>query len=114
MADKEEPTAVSPVSTVSPDAAPTGDAKKWLLTSTQASLIGPFVDYMGLGSIFPLLPYFILEKGAGTIWLGVIISVQYAALTFGSQFFGWLCDHRCKRPACCSLVHCASRRLTGP
>ena len=31
-----------------PDAA-AGKAKKWLLTSTQASLIGPFVDYMGLG-----------------------------------------------------------------
>eukprot|EP00937_MAST-01D_sp_MAST-1D-sp2_P002848 g2848.t1 len=49
---------------------------------------------MGLGSIFPLIPYFVQEQNAHVAWLGAIISVQYVALTIGAQFFGWLCDRR--------------------
>ena len=68
--------------------------KEWLLTPQRAALLGPFVDYMGLGSIFPLIPYFVEKQNAAVVWLGLIVSVQYAALTLGSQFFGAVCDRR--------------------
>ena len=91
MASKEQPQD-SGAAMEAGEGAGEAAGKRWFLTSTQAALLGPFVDYMGLGSIFPLLPYFILKHNAPVIWLGIIVSVQYAALTFGSRFFGWLCD----------------------
>jgi DHA1 family multidrug resistance protein-like MFS transporter len=73
---------------------PATPPRAWLLTAQHAALLGPFVDYMGLGSIFPLIPYFVEAQGASVVWLGLIVSVQYAALTLGSQVFGALCDRR--------------------
>ena len=64
-----------------------------LFTSPQwAGLIGTFVDYLGLGTIFPLIPYFVNEQDAHVVWLGAIISCQYIGVTIGSQYFGNLCD----------------------
>jgi MFS family permease len=70
------------------------DSKKWFLEPKHAALLGPFVDFLGLGAIFPLIPYFVKDQNANVVWLGAIISVQYIAVTIGSQFFGWLCDRK--------------------
>jgi hypothetical protein len=62
------------------------------LPGKYAGLMGTFVDYLGLGSIFPLIPYFVAEQNAHVIWLGAIISLQYVGVFLGAPFFGRLCD----------------------
>lgn len=108
-ADPESPTAELPP--VKPPAKPSEDEPLGLVEKEQeklsekeaiepkawvsakwAGLMGTFVDYLGLGSIFPLIPYFVQEQKAHVVWLGAIISCQYVGVTIGSQFFGRLCD----------------------
>jgi len=67
------------------------ESEAWL-SAKWAGLMGTFVDYLGLGTIFPLIPYFVAEQKAHVVWLGAIISCQYVGVTIGSQFFGRLCD----------------------
>ena len=54
------------------------DSKRWFLEPKHAALLGPFVDFLGLGAIFPLIPYFV-KVGQGVVGQGVVGSMALAA-----------------------------------
>lgn len=72
----------------------TQEPEGWLFTVTpwKAALLGPFVDFTGLGAILPLLPFFVRDTGADTFWIGAILSAQYTAVVIGSAFWGRMAD----------------------
>ena len=36
----------------------------------KAALLGPFVDFTGLGAILPLLPFYVQDAKASEFWIG--------------------------------------------
>jgi MFS family permease len=63
------------------------------ITPWKAALLGPFVDFTGLGSILPLLPFYVKDVGADELWVGAILSAQYTAVVIGSMFWGRVADY---------------------
>jgi len=52
-----------------------------------------FADYFGLGSISPLLPFFVMEFNPGSQEpLGWILSFQYFGVVLGSTLAGMFSD----------------------
>jgi MFS family permease len=65
---------------------------KEYLMGPVVSYVSVFVDYFGLGILVPLLPFFVEDDGASPIWVGIILSVQYAGVVVGNQLGGFLSD----------------------
>ena len=43
------------------------------ISPLKAALLGPYIDFMGLGSILALLPYYLSDIGAAKWWIGLIL-----------------------------------------
>ena len=63
------------------------------LTPWKAALVGPYVDFVGLGTIMPVLPFFLMDINADIFWLGFILSAQYFGVVVGSIFWGLVADY---------------------
>lgn len=63
------------------------------LTPWKAALLGPFVDFVGLAAMIPLIPFFVADAGADEVWIGAIMSAQYFGVCVGSVFWGYVADH---------------------
>ena len=75
------------------------DDDKEPLSCFQRYLRGPgpayslvFVDFFGLGTIYPLLPVFCKDFENGGMWLGAILSAQSAGVIIGTVLVGILSD----------------------
>ena len=85
------------------------------ISATTSGCLGPFIDFMGLMSVLPLMPYFVENAGASNIWVGAILSAQYGAVVIGSQLFGYMSDlHGPRKTMILTLaVDCGLFLLTG-
>eukprot|EP00931_Biecheleriopsis_adriatica_P107087 TRINITY_DN81421_c0_g1_i1.p1 TRINITY_DN81421_c0_g1~~TRINITY_DN81421_c0_g1_i1.p1 ORF type:complete len:501 (-),score=83.58 TRINITY_DN81421_c0_g1_i1:29-1492(-) len=63
------------------------------LPAHKVALLGPFVDFVGLGTVMPLLAFFVQDAGADEFWVGLILSAQYGGVFIGSLFWGRMSDY---------------------
>mmetsp|Transcript_18635 Transcript_18635/g.38097 ORF Transcript_18635/g.38097 Transcript_18635/m.38097 type:complete len:423 (+) Transcript_18635:202-1470(+) len=60
--------------------------------SVKAPVAAAFADYFGLGSLSPLLPFFVLDKVDNLDTVGFILSAQYGGVIIGSTLAGMFSD----------------------
>jgi MFS family permease len=77
------------------------------------SLRGPLPAFLaiisnriGLGTFVPLLPFFVIEAGAPTIWLGIILTCQNAGVILGQLLIGYCSDRFGRKPALVTALLC--------
>uniref|UniRef100_A0A7S3PNK9 Major facilitator superfamily (MFS) profile domain-containing protein n=1 Tax=Aplanochytrium stocchinoi TaxID=215587 RepID=A0A7S3PNK9_9STRA len=67
-----------------------------IFSGPKVGYCGTFVDFFGLGIILPFLPFFVdsveNDPNTATLWVGGIITGQYAGVVFGSVIMGSIAD----------------------
>ena len=63
------------------------------ITSWKAALLGPYVDFTGLGVILPLIPFYLQDLGVDEVFIGLVLSAQYTGVVIGAIFWGRLSDY---------------------
>ena len=59
----------------------------------KAALLGPYVDFTGLGVILPLIPFYLQDLGVDEVFIGLVLSAQYTGVVIGAIFWGRLSDY---------------------
>ena len=57
------------------------------LTPWKAALLGPYIDFLGLATLMPILSFFLQDIEADQIWVGIILSSRAYLSCIGSYIY---------------------------